>query len=205
MEKIKLKIPVIVEGKYDKIKLSSVVDAVIITTEGFGVFKNKERLALIKRLGEGGIAVLTDSDGAGGVIRSHISSALPKDKIYNLYIPRREGKEKRKERPSAEGVLGVEGIDGETLREIFADFARRHPSVLADGAVESGFAEAEPITKTDFYVCGLTGGPESRDRRNKLGEALCLPPDMTANALLSAANMLMTREEFFAFSASEKD
>ena len=177
------------------------MDTLIITTEGFGVFKNKERLALIKRLGEGGIAVLTDSDGAGGVIRSHISSALPKDKIYNLYIPRREGKEK----PSAEGVLGVEGIDGETLREIFADFARRHPSVLADGAGRSGSAEAETITKTDFYVCGLTGGTESRDRRNKLGEALCLPPDMTANALLSAANMLMTREEFFAFSASEKD
>ena len=102
-------------------------------------------------------------------------------------------------------MLGVEGIDGETLREIFAVLARRHPSVLADGAGGSGFAEAEPITKTDFYVCGLTGGPESRDRRNKLGEALCLPPDMTANALLSAANMLMTREEFFAFSASEKD
>ena len=118
-ERIKLSVPVIVEGRYDKAKLSEFLDANIICTDGFGIFNKKEKLALIKRLSENGVVVLTDSDGAGGVIRSHIMSAIPKDKIYNLYIPKIEGKEKRKNAPSKEGTLGVEGMNSDLLYSMF--------------------------------------------------------------------------------------
>lgn len=209
MEKIKLRVPVLVEGKYDKIKVSSVVDAPVITTEGFGVFRDRERLSLIRRLSEDGIVVLTDSDGAGKVIRSFISSAVPPEKIYNLYTPRVQGREKRKKEPSAEGVLGVEGTDTETLIAIFTDFVARHPEAAKrvsvatgdpDGAGGTDKTEArggEAVTKTDFFVCGLTGDEKSRQKRDALAKKLRLPPDMTPNALLAAVNMLLTKEEFY--------
>ena len=124
MEKLKIPYTIIVEGRYDKIKLSSVCDARIVTTDGFGIFKKQEKLSLIRALAKDlPVIVLTDSDGAGKLIRSHITSALPREKIIQLYIPQIEGKERRKTAPSAEGTLGVEGIDVDVLRNLFLPFA----------------------------------------------------------------------------------
>ena len=189
-EKIKIGIPVVVEGKYDKIKLSSVIDAHIITTDGFGLFKSREKACLIKQLCENGIIVLTDSDGGGRVIRSRLSSEIPKNKIYNLYIPAVQGKEKRKAHASKEGLLGVEGIDADTLRELFSDFVSRHGSF---GERRGG----ESATSADFYELGLTGGADSRKKRDEFSTSLGLPPGMTANSLLAAVNVLMPRDELF--------
>ena len=115
MEKIKISLPIIVEGRYDKSTLSGFIDATIITTGGFSIFNNKEKQALIRRIGEGGIIVLTDSDGGGKQIRKFLAGILPSDKIHNLYIPKIEGKESRKRKPSASGNLGVEGMEKEVL------------------------------------------------------------------------------------------
>lgn len=126
MARIHIPYPVVVEGKYDKIKLASIIDANIITTGGFGIFNRREKLSLMRTLAErGGIVILTDSDGAGHLIRNFIQSAVPKDKIYNLYIPCIEGKERRKSIPSADRTLGVEGMSDSLLRDLFEDFARR--------------------------------------------------------------------------------
>ena len=187
MEKIKIDLPVIVEGKYDKIKVSSVIDGEIIVTDGFGVFKSREKLALIKRLSQNGVIILTDSDGAGKLIRSHISGAVPADKIYNLYIPKIKGKEKRKREGSKEGTLGVEGIDAATLREIFEAFLKNH-----DVAKKSG----EKVTKADLFSLGLSGSEGSSVRRDRIAEKLGLPSGLTAPAFVSAVNVIMTREEF---------
>jgi Small primase-like proteins (Toprim domain) len=186
MERIKISRPVLVEGKYDKIKLESVIDACIITTDGFNVFKNDEKLALIKKLAEReGIIVITDSDGAGLVIRNYINSALPKDKIIHLYIPEIFGKEKRKTVPSKSGLIGVEGIDCVKLREIFKPFE--------NGNV---YIKTQPITKRDFYEHGLSGGDNSSANRKKVTDKLGFPSNMSANALLDAINMLYTYDEF---------
>lgn len=188
MDKLKIDLPIIVEGKYDKIKIRSVADACVIQTDGFGVFKNSERLALIRQLAKKSkIIVLTDSDGAGKVIRSHITSAIPKDRLIQLYTPQVEGKERRKEAPSAEGFLGVEGTDAELLRKMLEPFS-------------SGFStdgEREEITKADFYEVGLTGGSDSEERRDSFALSRGLPRGMTPNALLAAVNVIMTREDFF--------
>lgn len=191
-EKLKLNVPVVTEGKYDKITLSRVIDANIITTGGFGLFNSTEKRALIKRLSENGIIVLCDSDGAGKLIRSRISSLVPKDKLYQLYTPRIEGKEKRKSSPSAEGILGVEGMRDELLFEIFEKFLSRHPELAGDGS-----SVEETITKLDFYESGLSGGEGSSSLRDALAEKVGLPRGMSANALLAALNMIITREEFF--------
>ncbi len=191
MEKIKLNIPVITEGKYDKMTLSRVIDANVITTDGFGIFNSAEKCALIKRLSENGIIVLCDSDGAGKLIRSRISSLVPKDKLYQLYTPRIEGKEKRKSAPGAEGILGVEGMTEELLYEIFEKFLTRHPELTGDVALQG-----EKITKLDFFLTGLSGGEGSSARRDSLADVFGLPCGMTANALLAALNMIITREEF---------
>ena len=191
MEKIKLNIPVIVEGKYDKITLGNVVDANIITTDGFGVFNNKEKRALIRRLSENGVIVMCDSDGAGKLIRSHLAGILPADKIYQLYVPQIEGKERRKAKASAEGFLGVEGMSSEVLRGVIESFLRIHPEIQG-GAADS----REAITKTDLYFAGLSGGDGSAARRDELARRLGLPAGMTANALLAAMNMIITRDEF---------
>ena len=190
MEKMKIDLPIIVEGKYDKIKILSIADACVIATDGFGVFKNSERLALIKRLAaQSKIIILTDSDGAGKVIRSHITSAIPKERIIQLYTPQVKGKERRKDAPSAEGYLGVEGTEAETLRQILLPFS----SGMTDGDVAR-----EEITKADLFEAGLSGAPDSAEKRNNLALSLGLPRDMTPNALLSALNVLMSREKFAA-------
>lgn len=192
-EKIKISIPVIVEGKYDKIKLSGIIDAHIVTTDGFGVFKNHERAKLIKKLSENGVVVLTDSDGGGRLIRSKLCSSLPRDKVFNLYVPRVPGKEKRKKAPSKEGFLGVEGTDADTLRELFTAFARRHGELSEKAKDGEAYGE---IKMCDFYEAGLTGGSDSRKKRDELSLALELPAGMTANSLLSAVNVLLTKSEF---------
>ncbi len=187
MQKLKIDLPIIVEGKYDKIKIKSIADACVISTDGFGVFKNSERLAIIKRLAERSkIIVLTDSDGAGKVIRSHITSAIPKDKLIQLYIPQIKGKEKRKSEASAEGFLGVEGTEADVLREILKPFV-------------SDRYEDEPreeLTKADLYAAGLTGAPDSAEKRDELAISLGLPRGMTSNALLAALNVIISRTDF---------
>ena len=189
MEKLKIDRPIIVEGKYDKIKIKSLFDACVITTEGFGVFKNSEKLALIKKLAaKSKIIVITDSDGAGKLIRSHITSAIPKDKLIQLYTPQVVGKERRKAEGSKEGFLGVEGTDAEILRKLLAPFAVDAPE---------GTAERSEIEKLDLYELGLTGGADSAQKRDSLAVRLGLPRAMTPNALLAALNVLISREELY--------
>ena len=195
MEKLRIDYPIIVEGKYDKIKISSIANACVIATDGFGVFKNSERLALIRSLAKKSrIIVLTDSDGAGKVIRSHITSAIPRDRLIQLYIPQIEGKERRKERASAEGYLGVEGVEAEILRKILEPFASTNGETAA----------REEITKADMYELGLTGAEDSTERRDRLAVSLGLPKKMTPNALLAALNVLVTKEELFSLVKKEK-
>lgn len=189
MEKLKIDLPIIVEGKYDKIKIKSIADACVIQTDGFGVFKNNERLALIRQLAKKSrIIVLTDSDGAGKVIRSHITSAIPKDRLIQLYTPQVKGKERRKETASAEGFLGVEGTEAETLRRMLEPFS---------AGVSCREAEREEISKADLFELGLTGGSDSAERRDALAVSLDLPRGMTPNAFLAALNVIITREELF--------
>ena len=185
MEKIKIDMPVIVEGKYDKIKLESVIDAPIITCNGFRIFKNHEKRALLRALSEKNkLIVLADSDHAGMMIRSHISGVIPKDRLINLYTPQIEGKERRKDKPSKEGFVGVEGVDVEILRKIFEPFA-------------SGYAEndSRKITKTDLYSLGLSGTDNASEKRAAVCAELGLPRDISANAMLEALNLLVSYEE----------
>ena len=190
MQKMTIPYPILVEGRYDKIKLASLVDARILTTDGFGVFNHSEKLAVVRALAEKTrIIVLTDSDGAGKLIRSHITSALPKDKLIHLYIPKIMGKEKRKDAPSAEGTLGVEGMEASLLRELLAPYA-----IGADGVMPE--VKESEISKVDFYLDGLSGGEGSAARRDALASKFGLPDGMTANALLSALRLLCTYEEY---------
>lgn len=189
MDRLKIDLPIIVEGKYDKIKIKSIADACVIQTDGFGVFKNNERLALIRQLAKKSkIIVMTDSDGAGKVIRSHITSAIPKDRLIQLYTPQIKGKERRKDEPSAEGFLGVEGTEAETLRRLLEPFS---------SGVSEDESKREEITKADLFAVGLTGGSDSAERRDELAISLGLPKKMTPNALLAALNVIMSREDLF--------
>lgn len=177
--------PIIVEGKYDKIKLSRVVNAHIVTTDGFGIFSQAQKTSLIRRLAEeNGVIVLTDSDGAGLVIRNYLRNILPPDKIIHLYTPRIKGKEKRKNTPSKEGFLGVEGMETEWLEKALAPFA------------DGGIKPRMQLTKADLYALGLSGGLNSEIRRRELSHLLQLPDNLSANALLEAICLLVTPEEF---------
>jgi len=203
MDKIKLPMPIVVEGKYDKIKLSSVFDGCILTTDGFGIFNKKEKLALIKRLaGKTGIIILTDSDGAGKLIRSHLSSAIPPEKIYQLYTPQIPGKEPRKSEASKEGLLGVEGMEAQLLYDLLKKFAEAN-GFDSDGITESRTKNAD-VTKTDLYTDGFSGGPDSSRLRDELAAKLSLPAGMTANALLAAINILISKDEYDAAAAEIK-
>lgn len=189
-KKLHLDRPVIVEGKYDKEKLSSFLCGTVITTDGFGIFNKKEKLALIRRLAaNGGIILLTDSDGAGGVIRSYITSAVPSGSVTQLYIPKIIGKERRKKTPSRAGTLGVEGIDTERLYRLLLPFSR-------EGGADAGYRNGEKITKVDLYADGLSGCDGAEARRDALAARIELPPGMTPNAFLSALNVLLTRDEY---------
>ena len=188
-ERLKIPYPVIVEGRYDKLRLESVIEAHIIPTDGFGIFKKEEKASMLRALAQKTpLILLTDSDGAGKLIRSHLTSVLPSERVIQLYVPRITGKEKRKNEASAEGILGVEGMERKLLYELFAPYAN------AD-AVALRMAE-NPLSKTDFYEDGLTGGEGSREKRDALCIRLGLPVGMTPNALLAALRVLCTYEEY---------
>ena len=182
---------IVVEGRYDKNALKQAVEATVVETGGFGVFKDGEKLALLRRLAEErGLILLTDSDGAGFVIRNFLKGAIPPDRLKQAYIPDIRGKERRKAAPGKEGKLGVEGMSPAVLLRAL----ERAGATFEDGPAAGDRA---PITKGDFYALGLTGGRDSAARRAALLKALELPERMTANALLEAVNLLYAREEFF--------
>lgn len=187
---------VIVEGKYDKIKLSSIIDGIIIETEGFGIFKDKEKQKLIRKLAEKkGVVILTDSDSAGFVIRNFITSIVPNEYITNVYIPDIFGKEKRKESCSKEGKLGVEGVPAAIIAEAFAK--------AGIGAEPSEEKRIKEITLNDFYDDKLTGSPDSKERRKKLLRQLDLPERMSTKAMLEIFNLFLTYDEYKKLVTSE--
>ena len=189
---IKIRQAVVVEGKYDKIKLSGIIDAPIIQTDGFGIFKDKELQKMIRTLAERqGIIVLTDSDSAGFKIRSFIGSTVDNGKIINAYIPDIFGKERRKTAPGKEGLLGVEGMRPEILLQALRNAGADFEDAQAAPA-------REPVTTQDFFTLGLSGRPDSAAKRAALLQALSLPAHMSANALLQAVNVPFSREEFLA-------
>lgn len=184
---IKLEQAIVVEGKYDKNTLSQLVDAPIFETNGFGVMKDRTLVALLRRAaGTRGLIVLTDSDGAGFVIRNYLKSVLPKQGVFHAYIPDVPGKERRKDKPGKEGKLGVEGMRPEVLLQ-----------ALERAGVREWTDERPQITKTDLFLCGLSGGAGSARRRAELMRRLELPEHLGANAFLDALNLLMTREALF--------
>ncbi|MBQ4517456.1 MAG: DUF4093 domain-containing protein [Clostridia bacterium] len=180
-----IKETIVVEGKYDKIRLSQLFSANIIQTDGFMIFKNKEMLALLSRLAdETGIIILTDSDSAGFKIRNYIKNCLAGKNVKHAFIPSLEGKEKRKDKPGKEGLLGVEGMREEAL------------IAAMEQASCSYCDEKEKITKYDFVMLGLSGGGNSREKRQTLSKKLGLPVRLSANMLLDIINALYTKEEF---------
>jgi ribonuclease M5 len=188
---MKIKEAILVEGRYDKNALSQVVDTVIIETNGFEIFSDKEKIALLRAIAEKrGLVVLTDGDGAGFVIRNNLKGQLPSDKIKHAYIPDIRGKEKRKRKASKEGKLGVEGMTSAVLRE----------ALLRSGVTveqEDPPANREKsITKMHLYEAGRSGKEGSEKRRQRLIRALNLPERLSANALLDVLNALYTFEEF---------
>ena len=184
---IKLEQAIVVEGKYDKNTLSQLVDAPIFETNGFGVMKDRALVTLLRRAaGTRGLIVLTDSDGAGFVIRNYLKSVLPKQGVFHAYIPDVPGKERRKDKPGKEGKLGVEGMRPEVLLQ-----------ALERAGVRERTDERPQITKTDLFLCGLSGGAGSARRRAELMRRLELPEHLGANAFLDALNLLMTREAIF--------
>lgn len=184
---IRVREAIVVEGRYDKAALAPLVDTVIIDTAGFGIFSDREKLALLRRLAEArGLIILTDSDGGGFLIRNFLKSAIDPRLVKHAYIPDIYGKERRKRHPSKEGKLGVEGMD----RQVLLDVLRR-----AGAGVEEETARPEPITKAELYAMGLSGRPDSAARRAFIKSALGLPERLSANALLDVLNVLSTREE----------
>ncbi len=197
-EKLTIPYPVVVEGKYDKIRLSNVIDAQIIVTDGFGIFKKEEKRLLLRRLAAASpLIVLTDSGGGGKVIRSHLSGMLPKDRIIPLYIPQIKGKERRKDKPSAAGTLGVEGMEDSLLHDLFAPYAKEGDPLTR--------AAENPLSKVDFFEDGLTGGANSTQKRDELAVKVGLPKGMSANALLEAVRLLVTYEEYLALVGRAKE
>ena len=172
--KLRLSLPVIVEGRYDKIKLDSLLDTLVITTEGFGLFNDPEKREYIKTVCQGGVIVANDSDGAGNMIRAHLRGLLPPESIINVYIPQVKGKEKRKSAPSAEGFLGVEGTDAKTLYGLFLPYA------------DGGRIRRCTLDRGRLYSLGLTGGENSAKKRAKLCRIAGLPQNITAKALWQA-------------------
>lgn len=185
---IRLELPVIVEGKYDKITLENVVDGLIITTDGFKIFKNREKCALIRKLAaKSGIIVMTDSDSAGALIRSHLKNVVGGAPVINVYVPCLKGKEKRKNAPSKEGFLGVEGMT---------------PEIIRTALEKSGITEGKPrensrkITKNDMFLFGFSGQENSCEKRKKLLCKLELPENLSSSAMLDVLNNFYTYEEF---------
>ena len=213
---LKIREAIAVEGRYDKNTLSQVVDTLILETHGFGIFKDPERMALLRRAAEKrGLIVLTDSDGAGFVIRNRIKSAIPGQYLKHAYIPDVYGKEKRKRQRGKEGKLGVEGMPPAVLEQVLrragatfldqGEAREQEPPLTKADLFAAGLTQGEareqepPLTKADLFAAGLTGRPDSAQRRLALLKRLELPEHMTANALLEVLNTCYTREEALLF------
>lgn len=193
---IRIKQAIIVEGKYDKIRLSNLVDAVIIPTNGFELYRDKETAELIKMLAKKtGIIILTDSDSAGFQIRNKIKSLASGGEVIHVYVPDIKGKERRKKAPSKEGLLGVEGISDEVIARAF-----EKAGVLAEKTEKS-----DPITKSDLLDLGLIGGDNSAARREKLQEKLGVPKRLSSNMLLEMLNVMFSRDSFLEKISKEKE
>ena len=189
-EKIKLRYPIIVEGRYDKSTLLSIFNTTVITTEGFGIFNSEEKKSLIRRIAKDGIIILCDSDGGGTQIRSYLHSILGKVNVYDAYVPVIKGKESRKPRPSKAGVLGVEGMNPEQLRRALSPF------IIDSFDCDNIEKDRKMITKVDFFLDGLSGGANSKEKRARILKQLELPTDMTPTAMLQALNILISYEEY---------
>ncbi len=188
---IKIKEAIIVEGKYDKIRLSSIIDGIIIETNGFRIFKDKSKMALLKKLADtNGLLIFTDSDSAGFLIRNHIRAIIPKEKIKHAYIPNIYGKERRKNKYSKEGKLGVEGVSEEIILN-----ALKKAGVIYRN-LDTKTKKDKPITRLDLYNCGLIGKDNSAQIRKNFIKSLDLPEYLSVNALLDVLNCIMTYEEF---------
>lgn len=183
-ERLDLKYPVIVEGRYDKAKLSLVVSSAIFTLDGFSIFNNTEKKQLLKRISKDkGIIILTDSDRAGNFIRSKLKGIL-NGKIYNVYTPEIYGKERRKAKPSADGLLGVEGISVAYLRELLLPFSGK------------GEVCGAGISKARFFEDGFSGSDRSSEKRADLAEMLSLPKTLSSKAMLEAINLVVSLEDY---------
>lgn len=186
---IKIREAIVVEGRYDRNTLSQIVDAPILETSGFGIMKDKQQLDLLRKVANSrGLIIFTDSDGAGFVIRNYLKGAIPADQLKHAYIPDVLGKEKRKSAPGKEGKLGVEGMRPAVIID-----ALRKAGATIEG--ESASRTAGNITKQDFMELGLSGGPNSKEKRLKLLRKLDLPEHTSSNALLQAINLLMDVDE----------
>ena len=196
---IRVREAIVVEGRYDKAALANAVDAVIVDTAGFGVFSDREKLALLRRLAKArGLVVLTDSDGGGFLIRSFLKSAIDPSLVKHAYIPEIYGKERRKKAPSKEGKLGVEGMSPQVLEQ-----ALRRAGATIDGQ-DAPTGCQPPLTKAEMYDLGLAGRPNSAGRRAALQRALDLPAGLSANALMEVLNALISREELTALLAKSE-
>ena len=188
---VKIREAVVVEGRYDKNTLSQIIDAPIFQTNGFSVMNDREQLELLRRVArERGLIVLTDSDGAGFVIRNFLKSAIPAQQLKNAYIPEISGKERRKKTPGKEGILGVEGMNAQILLECL----RKAGATMDDSEV---CEPRKPVTKQDLFEMGLSGGANSSMKRKQLLQHLQLPSQMSANAMLQALNLLYTKDEVY--------
>lgn len=184
---IRLDRPVIVEGKYDKIALENVVDALIITTDGFRVFKNREKCDLIRQLArKNGVIIMTDSDSAGAVIRSYLKKIISDCEIINVYVPELRGKERRKAKPSKSGLIGVEGMSPEIIEE----------ALKRSGVFSVKKENGRKITKTDMFVLGLSGREDSSIKRKDFLRFLGLPESLSSSAMLDVLNNMLTADEF---------
>ena len=188
-----IRYPIAVEGKYDKIKLTSLFEARVFVTDGFGVFRREDKAAFFRKLTEKTpLIVLTDSDGAGTVIRNYFNSILPKDRLIHIYTPAIKGKERRKNAPSKAGNLGVEGVDAVILRDLLAPYVFNGEDDGKENVVARG-----NITKADLYAVGLSGRPDSAVKRREFALSIGFPEDISATALITALELLYTKEEFF--------
>jgi ribonuclease M5 len=186
---VKIKEAILVEGRYDKITLSQIVDAPIFQTDGFGIFKDKEKMSLLRQVAQKrGLIVFTDADGAGFVIRNHVKSAIPGQFLKHAYTPDLFGKERRKAAPGKEGKLGVEGM----RPEIILDALRRAGATFED---DNNSLSRPSITKQDMFELGLSGGADSKTKRTALLKRLGFPAHMSANALLEALNLMYSKDE----------
>ena len=195
---IRIMVPVVVEGRYDKAKLAGIIDGTIVTTEGFGIFNNAEKRELLRKIGANGLIILCDSDGGGTVIRSGLKGMLEGIRTYDLYIPQVPGKEKRKRKNSKEGYLGVEGIGNDVIIRAFEALLKKHPELGPDRQEDTVATDAgkdKTIDTAFLYEAGLNGTEGAAARRDDVCRKLGLPSGMSAGAFCEIAEIVSSREE----------